>query len=271
MVPESRRFVRHPRIDGLRSDMSEATPDTPPPCGLLIVDKPRGPSSMGVIRVVRARLHRGKRFKVGHAGTLDPLASGVLLICVGKATKQIASLMNTDKRYVATVDLSAFTTTDDAEGERTTVDVETPPTRDAIEGIIAERFVGEIMQTPPAFSAMKVDGRRAYDLARKGKPVELKPRPVLIHEIDVLEYAWPTVVLDIRCGKGTYIRSLARDIGTALNTGGTLVDLRRTAVGAYTIDNAITLDDVPDPLTQSSLRAVTASSDADLPDSDAPS
>lgn len=233
--------------------------DTPPPVGLLVVDKPVGPSSMGVIRVVRYRLHRGKRFKVGHAGTLDPLASGVLLVCVGKATKQIASFMNTEKRYLATVDLSAFTSTDDAEGDREEVPVETPPTRGAIEALIRDSFIGEIMQAPPAFSAMKVDGRRAYSLARKGKTVELEPRAVQVHAIEVTDYEWPLLTLDIRCGKGTYIRSLARDVGRALGTGGSLAHLRRTAVGSYTIDQAITLDDVPDPLTQEHLLDITKS------------
>ncbi|MFG0330207.1 MAG: tRNA pseudouridine(55) synthase TruB [Phycisphaerales bacterium] len=221
--------------------------------GLLVVDKPKGPSSMDVVRVVRRRAGGAK---TGHAGTLDPLATGVLLVLLGRATKQVERLMATEKRYEATVDLSAFSTTDDAEGERTPVVVESTPTRARIESELRERFTGAIEQRPPAFSAMKVGGRRAYKLARQGREVKLEARPVVIHEIRLLEYDWPLARLDIRCGKGTYIRSLARDLGAALGTGGYLADLRRTAVGPYTVDDAIALDEVPEPLTEAHLQSV---------------
>jgi tRNA pseudouridine55 synthase len=226
--------------------------------GLLIIDKPVGPSSMAACARVRAALRRGgapKRVKVGHGGTLDPLASGVLVILCGKATPMCNRVMAGAKRYEARVDLSAFSTTDDREGERTEVAVPTPPSLDAV-CTAAAGFVGETLQRPPAFSAMKVGGQRAYALARKGKAVELEPRRVVIESIDVLAYEWPYVQLDVCCGKGVYIRSLARDLGTALGTGGTLDALRRTAVGSFSIDRATELDALPESLTQADLLPV---------------
>ncbi len=221
--------------------------------GILVIDKPLGLSSAQVCARVRRHTEGAK---VGHAGTLDPLATGVLVLCLGKATKSIEQLMATEKRYRTTIDLSAFSTTDDAEGERTSVQVDTPPPRAQIEQVLREQFAGEIMQTPPAFSAIKVDGKRAYKLARKGEAPELRARPVLIHAIDVLSYEWPLLELDIRCGKGTYIRSIARDLGKAIGTGGMLAALQRTAVGPYTIDNARALKDLPSPFEPEELLAV---------------
>lgn len=227
----------------------------PAPSGLLIVDKPEGFTSMGVCSRIRGRLKRAgdpKRIKVGHAGTLDPLATGVLVVLVGNATRLSGRLMSTDKRYLADIDLSAFTTTDDREGERTPVSVPAPPSPETIVAA-CRRFTGTIMQAPPAYSAIKVDGKRAYRLARAGQSPALDPRPVTIHAIDVIDYVWPRLSLDVRCAKGVYIRSLARDIGRALNTGGTLASLRRTQVGRYTIDVATPLDALPDPITQANL------------------
>lgn len=226
--------------------------------GILVVDKPLGPTSMHACAAVRARLRRGgapKRVKVGHAGTLDPLATGVLIVLCGRATKHCDRFMATDKRYTAAVDLSAFTDTDDREGERTVVDVAMPPSVADLRAALAP-FVGEVLQRPPAYSAMKIGGRRAYALARKGEAVVLEPRPVTIHGIDLLGYQWPIAELDVRCGKGVYIRSLARDLGQALGTGGTLAALRRTAVGPYTIDQAVPLDALPQVLTQADLTPV---------------
>lgn len=238
-------------------DHSDAA--TPPTIrGLLIVDKPVGPSSMAACARVRAALRRGgapRRVKVGHGGTLDPLASGVLVILCGKATPLCNRVMAGKKRYHARIDLSAFSTTDDREGERTEVPVAAPPSENAV-CVAAAGFVGETLQRPPAFSAMKVGGQRAYALARKGKAVELEPRPIVIESIDVLAYEWPFVELDVRCGKGVYIRSLARDLGTALGTGGSLDALRRTAVGRFTIDRAIELDALPEVLSQADLQPV---------------
>ncbi len=202
---------------------------------------------MDVIRVVRRR--SGVR-KTGHAGTLDPLATGVVVVCIGRAaTRTIDQLMATEKAYRATIDLSATSETDDAEGPIHACAVEHEPTLAAIEQCLVEQFTGQIMQTPPNHSAIKVDGRRAYKLARQGAELKLQPRPVLIHAIETEEYAYPQLILNIRCGKGTYIRSLARDLGQALNTGGYLTDLCRTAVGSYRVENAIHLDEIPQPLT----------------------
>ncbi|HRQ72578.1 MAG TPA: tRNA pseudouridine(55) synthase TruB [Phycisphaerales bacterium] len=228
----------------------------PPPAGLLVIDKSRGPTSTSVCRLVKARLRRGgapRTVKVGHGGTLDPLASGVLVVLVGRAATRLCdTIMAGEKRYTAHVDLSHRSTTDDGEGELTEISVLRPPTRDEIEAVCS-RFVGRIMQTPPAHSAMMVGGRRAYDMARRGEDPGLRARPVTIHSIDVVEYEWPRLVIDVRCGKGVYIRSLARDIGLALGPGAMLADLRRTAVGEFTIDRAAPLDALPEVIGQDDL------------------
>jgi len=221
------------------------------PTGILILDKPVGPSSMAAISVVRRRASRsaGRKIKTGHAGTLDPLASGVLVLALGRATKSLDRFMQTDKRYRTTIDLSAFTTTDDREGERSEVDVAQPPTAERIDAVLPQ-FIGDIEQVPPAFSAIKVDGKRAYKTARKGGEVTLAPRTVRIYDIKLLSYDWPMLEIDLHCEKGVYVRSLARDIGRALGTGGHCAALRRTAVGPFDESIAIALDDVPDPLRQ---------------------
>ncbi|MEM1212851.1 MAG: tRNA pseudouridine(55) synthase TruB [Planctomycetota bacterium] len=203
--------------------------------GVLVVDKPVGVTSMDVVRRVR---HSAGFCKTGHAGTLDPLASGVLVCCLGKATSLIDRLMAREKRYDASVDLSAFTTTDDAEGERTEVAVKSPPVLEEIEAACAG-LTGTIMQRPPAYSAVHVDGQRAYAMARKGEAVELKARPVVVESIEVVRYAYPELELRVVCGKGVYIRSLARDLGEALGTGGSLSGLRRTAVLPFTLEDAV--------------------------------
>lgn len=207
--------------------------------GVLLIDKPLGWTSFDVVRKVRAATGGAK---VGHAGTLDPLASGLLILCLGKATKRIDQLMAGEKRYDAVVDLSGVTPTADLESSVEPVEVGTPPTQEAIERCLAERFIGEIQQAPPAHSAILVDGQRAYELARAGKLDALPTRPVLIHDITLLAYDWPRVQLSIRCGKGTYIRSLARDLGEALGTGGYLAALRRTMIGSRRVEDAIAPD-----------------------------
>lgn len=203
--------------------------------GILVVDKPIGWSSMDVVRAVRRAT--GVR-RVGHAGTLDPLATGVLVVCIGGATRLVDTLMGQTKVYRAEIDLSAFTDTDDREGERREVPVGRLPSESEVRSA-AGRFVGEIRQRPPCYSAVHVEGRRAYQLARKGETVELPERTVRIDSIDILGYAWPIVRLRVICGKGTYIRSLARDLGRALGTGGHLALLRREAVGRYDLSNAV--------------------------------
>ena len=217
--------------------------------GLLVVDKPLGVSSMDVVRVVR-RAALGVR--TGHAGTLDPLASGVLIVCLGKGTKLVEQLMGAGKTYRAEIDLSAFTPTDDREGEREEVTVTTPPARVAIEAVLPE-FTGTIQQRPPAYSAIKIAGKPAYQRARSGEELELKARPVRIDDLTIEAYAWPILTLSINCGRGTYIRSLARALGTRLGTGGHLASLVRTRVGSYGLEQAIALDSVPTPLTQAAV------------------
>lgn len=234
----------------------------PTPTGLLLIDKPLGPTSMDVCRRVRWRLVQAgapKRIKVGHGGTLDPLATGLLVVLIGKATPLCDQIMQGEKTYEATADLRAFSTTDDAEGELTPVPITTPPTLEAVTTALA-RFVGLIQQRPPAFSAIKVAGQRAYDLARKdgAEAVQLPARPVMIHELSLTRYEWPLLTFRVRCGKGTYIRSLARDLGLALNTGAHLTALRRTTTGPFTIDHARPLDSLPDKLIQSDLLPIPA-------------
>ena len=223
-------------------------------CGIIIIDKPLRKSSMQAVAAVRHRTGDSKitRCKVGHAGTLDPLATGVLVMAVGKATKSIDRFMNTKKRYLTTIDLSAFTTTDDLEGEREEIEVANPPSLTSIEKAL-EQFLGSVMQRPPAFSAMKIDGRRAYKLARQGEDVDIPARPITIDSIDIRDYDWPLLTIDVHCGKGTYIRSLARDIGKALGTGGHCNLLRRTAVGPFNEAMSIAIDDLPERLSQDDL------------------
>ncbi len=206
--------------------------------GVVVVDKPLGWSSMTVIRKVR-RASGTKR--VGHAGTLDPLATGVVVVCLGKATKMVEKLMGQTKVYVANVDLSAFSDTDDREGVLTPVEVAQPPEEETVREAL-KAFVGNVMQTPPVFSAIHVQGQRAYDLARKGKEVKMAPRQVRIDSVELLSYQWPQLDIQVTCGKGTYIRSLARDIGKALGTGGHLSGLRRTRVGELTVEMALAND-----------------------------
>lgn len=237
---------------------------SPHPSGVILVDKPFRLSSTSIVRVVKRRIANGLigtggggvRAKVGHAGTLDPLASGLLILLVGKTTKMCDALMADEKDYTAEIDLSVLSPTDDLEAATTPVPVERIPTRDEINAV-ALTFIGAIEQTPPAHSAIKIGGKPAYKLARKGKDPGLKPRPVFIRSLEVLSYEWPLVRLQITCGKGTYIRSLARDFGKALGIGGCLTALRRTRIGDFHVDNAWKLDDVPDPLGQDSLIVVT--------------
>ncbi len=231
------------------------TQPAPTPAGLLLVDKEPDFTSMDVCAIIRTRLRRGgapKRIKVGHGGTLDPMATGLLVVMVGKATGLCNTVMAGEKGYTATVDLSRISTTDDAEGEVREVHVDAPPALAAVEKALGS-LTGEIMQRPPVFSAMKLGGRRAYDLAREGKPVELAARGVTVHEIRVLRYAWPELEISVRCGKGVYIRSLARDLGPLLGTGGMLTALRRTRVGRWSIEGAKKLGELSDVLGQADL------------------
>ncbi len=212
--------------------------------GILVVDKPLGWTSAYVCRLIRSRTGGAK---VGHAGTLDPLATGILVICLGRATKRIPDLMDESKHYLATVDLSRTSTTEDLEGKLTEVVVERPPSAEDI-GQACAAFVGPIMQTPPVHSAVWIDGERAYKKARRGEQVAVRARPVVIDAITIVSYDWPTLVVDVQCRKGTYIRSLARDIGERLGTGGMLTALRRTRVGAFGVEDALSPEQASDEL-----------------------
>ena len=183
-----------------------------------------------------------KKLKVGHAGTLDPLATGVMILCTGKNTKLIESFQYQTKEYVATIKLGATTPSFDLETE---IDAEYPVehiTEDLVKQTL-NKFIGEIKQIPPTYSAIKINGKRAYEYARKGDEVELKPKTLVIDEIELLDYKMPEIVVRVVCSKGTYIRALARDIGEALNSGGHLTALRRTRIGDIRVENCLQYDD----------------------------
>lgn len=214
---------------------------------ILYFDKPLHWTSFNLVAKVRSALcHKlgVRKLKVGHAGTLDPLATGVVTICTGKATKRIDELQAHTKEYVATLQLGATTPSFDLE---TAVDA-TFPTGHITEEMIRQvltRFTGRIEQVPPAFSACKVDGHRAYDLARKGKEVQLKAKVLVIDEIELMDFSPSSMQMTIRvvCSKGTYIRALARDIGEALQSGAHLIALRRTRVGEIRVEDCMKMED----------------------------
>jgi tRNA pseudouridine55 synthase len=215
----------------------------------IYINKPYRMTSFGALAYVRTRVSRKigvRRVKIGHAGTLDPLATGVLILCTGKKTKEIENLQLHDKEYTATLQLGATTPSYDMEHE---VDATYPTahiTRELIDSVLTN-FVGDIQQVPPQYSACKIGGDRAYELMRKGKEVELAAKTVHIDSIDVIDFNPTTIQLSIRvvCGKGTYIRSLARDIGQALNSGAYLTALCRTRLGGIRIEDCITIEDFP--------------------------
>lgn len=235
---------------------------------ILLVDKPAGMSSFGVVaRICRIlTLQRReqikqewvesgkdlkdlpksalpKRLKVGHAGTLDPFATGLLICLLGKGTKKAGEYLKKDKRYTATIELGKTSTTGDIEGEITENKVEKIPSLDEVKKVV-QSFVGEITQRVPAYSAVKIEGRRAYDLARKGIEVEMPERKVTIHEISILDYKWPELKIDAQVSSGTYIRTLGEDIGKKLGVGGYLTALRRTEIGDMKIEDAVTLEEI---------------------------
>ena len=213
---------------------------------IICVNKPYGWTSFGVVNKVRyfvCRKQGVKKLKVGHAGTLDPLATGVMILCTGRATKRIEEFQAHTKEYVATLRLGATTPSFDLEKE---IDATYPTdhiTRELVEETLRQ-FVGSIEQVPPAFSACKVDGKRAYDLARKGREVELKPKTLVIDEIELLACELPDIRIRVVCSKGTYIRALARDIGIALHSGAHLTELERTRVGDVRLEDCLALDQV---------------------------
>lgn len=211
---------------------------------ILLLNKPLYWTSFDLVNKIRFKLRyflKVKKIKVGHAGTLDPLASGLMIVCTGKATKKIDQLTGLDKEYIATIRLGSTTPTYDLESD---IDQTFPTSHISREYLDQQltQFKGEIDQLPPIFSAIKVEGKKAYDLARKGHEVELKSRKITIHELEVISFNLPDITLRINCSKGTYIRSLANDIGKALNSGGHLIALERTQIGEFTLDDAMTLE-----------------------------
>jgi tRNA pseudouridine55 synthase len=208
------------------------------PCGLLNLNKPAGMTSRRVVDRVQKL---GRRLKAGHAGTLDPLASGVLVVCVGAATRLIPYVQAMPKRYSATFLLGRQSPTEDVDGPVTELADPPIPSLDAITKA-ARGLTGEILQRPPAFSALKVEGRRAYDLARAGRPVDLKPRRVTVYRLEVEAYQYPELRLAVECGSGTYVRSLGRDLAASLGTAAVMSQLVRLAIGRFTIEDAAVLE-----------------------------
>ena len=203
--------------------------------GILNVDKPKGMTSRDVVNVVQRMI---RPVKVGHAGTLDPLATGVLVLLVGRATRLTEYIHSVSKTYVGTFELGKVSDTEDIEGEVTKRDVFAVPNMETVKAVVAS-FLGVQQQMPPAFSALKVNGKRAYDLARNGEKVELKTREIQVLQIEVVAYEYPVLTIEIKCSSGTYIRSLGRDIGEALQTGAVMTDLQRTSIGAFKIGQAV--------------------------------
>lgn len=207
--------------------------------GIVAIDKPDGLSSAAAISRIKRLLPR--KIKVGHAGTLDPFATGVLVVLIGRATKQCEAVMGQAKEYEATIKLGATTETDDRMAAEQPIDVTAPSSREAIQAA-CRQLTGEIMQLPPIYSALKLGGLRACDRVRAGETVTLQPRPVRIDAIELLSYDWPLARIRVACGRGTYIRAIARDIGQSLGVGGYLTALRRTRVGEFDLGNSIAID-----------------------------
>lgn len=203
-----------------------------------LIDKPKGWTSFDVVGKVRSKLRAqtGQKVKVGHAGTLDPLATGLLIVLVGKATKQQDSFMKQDKVYEVAMKLGQTSTTADEEGEKTVIS-DLQPTEEEVQAAL-DAFVGQIAQVPPAYSAIKINGQRAYKLARQGREVVIEPRQVTIYDITDVRYTYPHIYFTTTVSSGTYIRSLVTDIGEKLGTGAYMTDLRRTRIGDYSVESA---------------------------------
>lgn len=214
---------------------------------VLLVDKPLHWTSFDVVAKLRKLC---KTQKIGHAGTLDPLATGLLIVCTGKKTKSIQEYQNLNKTYQATICLGATTPTYDAEFPPENPKPYAHITEKDIKNAIENHFIGEISQIPPAYSAVKIQGKTAYELARKGKTVELKPRSVYIYRFEVLQFELPYISVEIECSKGTYIRSIAHDLGQILGTGAYLSGLRRTKIGQISVEQAKTMEQWIEVLSQ---------------------
>jgi tRNA pseudouridine55 synthase len=211
---------------------------------VLLFNKNYGWTSFDLVGRVRNAICRKleiKKLKVGHAGTLDPLATGLMILCTGKATKKIETFQAGEKEYIATLKLGATTPSFDMETEEDAQNDYSFVTKEILTSVL-EKFQGEIEQVPPVFSAVKVKGKRAFDYARKGEDLKLQPRKIVIREIELLAFKLPEITIRVVCSKGTYIRSLARDIGEALKCGAYLTGLHRTKIGEYNIEEAMTVD-----------------------------
>lgn len=211
---------------------------------IILIDKPAGLSSFGVVARVRRRLSEqaGKKIKVGHTGTLDPFATGLLILLANKATKLSNQFLKLDKWYEATICLGKTSTTGDPEGEIIEQNTEKVPTLEEVKTVV-NQFVGQITQTVPTFSAVKINGQRAYQLARRGEEVVMPTRQIEIYSLEILSYNYPELIIRTHVSSGTYIRTLGEDIGKALGVGAYLTSLRRTQVGDYQIKNAVKLSD----------------------------
>ncbi len=206
--------------------------------GIILIDKPAGMTSFGVVARIRRVLSKqfGKKIKVGHTGTLDPFATGLMILTIGKECKNAGSYSKKDKVYEATFQLGQVSTTGDPEGELTNISTHTP-SLDEVSTVLA-RFTGKIEQRPPIFSAIKIDGKRAYKIARGGEVIEMPLREITIHSLDLIDYSYPELKIRTHVSSGTYIRSLAVDIGEVLSTGAYCTQLRRTSIDAWNITEA---------------------------------
>ena len=224
--------------------------------GILLIDKPAGWTSHDVVAKIRAiiRARTGQRVKVGHVGTLDPAATGLLVILVGSYTKRAAEFAKLDKTYEAEITLGAISSTGDSEGKISSKSAK-KPTKEAVEAVLAS-FLGEIMQTPHQYSAVKIGGQRAYKVARAGKTVEIEPRKITIYQLQTTNYQYPKLYITARVSSGTYIRSLAEDIGQKLGTGAYLSALRRTKIGQFDLKEALEIDSINFELITKHLKTV---------------
>ncbi len=219
---------------------------------VLLVDKPLNWTSFNVVAKLKYRIKPAK--KIGHAGTLDPLATGLLIICTGKKTKEIEIYMGQTKEYTGIIQLGVITPSYDYETEPSEYREFDHIQEEDVRNAIAANFVGEIEQTPPVFSAIKVDGKRSYDLARKGEALELKKRKITVNSFEITQFDFPNLHFKVVCSKGTYIRSLAHDLGQVLGCGGVLSALRRTKIGDFSVENAWNLEELVQLLEERKLK-----------------
>ncbi len=211
--------------------------------GILLIDKEENITSYTAIRMLKRILPKGQ--KIGHAGTLDPFATGLLIVLLGKATKLMDTIHSLEKEYVVKAEFGYATDTQDYTGEKIKTSPALPQiSEEELKENISKYFFGEISQLPPQYSAKKVNGQKAYDLAREGREVELKPKDVYIYSFDIVEYDWPFVSFKIKCSTGTYIRTLINDLGEKVGTYATAVELKRTSIGEFSVEDAISTKDI---------------------------